>query len=165
MREVYLPEGQWYDWYTHELFEGGRYVNVDAPLDRIPLFVRAGSIIPTTDVMQYIGEKPDATIYINVYPGKGKDIDFTLYEDDGESLGYQRGENTTRTFSYSEKNGRVSIMMGDRQENGGYKFDIDRNIEFIVYSSSKPKAIRYNNRKVDNTWDNSKGYFVVKDKE
>lgn len=165
MREVYLPEGQWYDWYTHELFEGGRYVNVDAPLDRIPLFVRAGSIIPTTDVMQYIGEKPDATIYINVYPGTGKDIDFTLYEDDGESLGYQRGENTTRTFSYSEKNGRVSIMMGDRQENGGYKFDIDRNIKFIVYSSSKPKAIRYNNRKVDNTWDNSKGYFVVKDKE
>ncbi len=164
-QEVYLPKGQWYDWYTHELLEGGRYIKAEAPLDRIPLFVRAGSIIPTTDIMQHTGENPNAPIYLNVFPCQGKTVDFTLYEDDGESLGYQRGENTTRTFSCSEKDGQVTLTMDERKENGGYRFNIERDIEWRIFSSNKPKTVLYNGRKVKKGWDKAGGHFIIRDKD
>ena len=89
-REVYFPKGKWYDYYTHKIIDGGSYREVPAPLDRTPLFVRAGSIVPTCAPMQYTSQNPEADINIDVYPQRGKKAQFTLYEDDGESLDYQR---------------------------------------------------------------------------
>jgi alpha-glucosidase len=92
-RSVYLPDtGQWCDFHTGEWHRGGQIVEAEAPLDRIPLFVPAGGIIPTGKAMRYIGEQPDDVrqAYVFPHPGRGRGL-FSLIEDDGISLGYREG--------------------------------------------------------------------------
>ena len=98
-RTVYLPQGNWYNYFTGETITGGRYLNVLTPLDTLPVFVKAGSIIPTQPVMKYVGEKPVDVITLDVFPGvAGK---FELYEDDGKSLNYQKGDYAVTTMDYA----------------------------------------------------------------
>ncbi|HEX5342856.1 MAG TPA: TIM-barrel domain-containing protein [Duganella sp.] len=105
-RSVYMPKGaDWYDFYTGELHKGGSTVSVKAPETRMPVLVKAGAILPLGPVTQYVDEKPDAPITLNVYTGA--DGQFTLYEDDGVSNGYLRGEASRIPFSY--KNGVLTI--------------------------------------------------------
>ncbi|HEX5207560.1 MAG TPA: glycoside hydrolase family 31 protein [Steroidobacteraceae bacterium] len=88
-KQVYLPAGaDWYDYWTNERLSGGRTVTADAPIDRIPVFVRAGSILPMGAVVPNTATPQDIE-RIRVYPGR--DADFDLYDDDGVSYGYQRG--------------------------------------------------------------------------
>ena len=90
-RTVYLPAGSaWYDFWTGKRFTGGTTVTADAPLETMPLFVRAGSIVPVGPEQQYIGEKPATQLTLYVYAGA--DGEFSLYEDDGRTYGYERGE-------------------------------------------------------------------------
>jgi alpha-glucosidase len=88
-RSVYLPEGQWYDYWTNELFEGGRIINVPAPLERLPLFVRAGAVLPLWPEMNYVGEKAIETLAYRVYPG---DFETVQYEDKGDGFEYENGD-------------------------------------------------------------------------
>jgi alpha-D-xyloside xylohydrolase len=89
-KQVYLPAGaDWYDYWTNERVSGGRTVTADAPIDRIPVFVRAGSILPMGAVVPSTATPQDIE-RIRVYPGR--DADFDLYDDDGVSYGYQRGD-------------------------------------------------------------------------
>ncbi len=87
-REVALPAGDWYDFWTDERIAGGRVITVDAPLDKVPLFVRAGAVLPMGPVQQFVGEKPDAPLELHIYPGTGVSW---LYEDDGETMAYRDG--------------------------------------------------------------------------
>ena len=107
-RRVYLPAGAlWYDFYTNRIFGGGERIEAPAPLARMPLFVRAGSIIPVGPAIEYTGEKPDSPLTLLVYTGaSGR---FTLYEDDGVTLGYQHGKYATIPFSYDRATGTLSI--------------------------------------------------------
>jgi len=115
-RGVYLPAGaDWYDFYTGAKQTGGQTLTVDAPATQIPLFVRAGSIIPTGPVTQYVDEHPDAPLTLVVYTGA--DGRFSLYEDDGVTNGYTRGAFTRIPLSYDDKTGALTI--GAR--NGAYK--------------------------------------------
>eukprot|EP01037_Dinobryon_pediforme_P023357 gene23358-24782_t len=89
-RSVYFPEGtRWYDFDTGRAYQGGTRATVDAPFERLPLFVRAGAIVPTGPVTQYVDERRDAPLTILVYPGA--DGSFSLYEDDGRSTAYKTG--------------------------------------------------------------------------
>jgi len=107
-RSVYLPAGTtWYDFQTGKALAGGQTIKADAPLNRMPLYVKAGSIVPTTVVQQYIGEKPDAPVTLVIYTGK--DGKFELYEDDGLSYGYQRGAYSRIPVAYDDASGRVTI--------------------------------------------------------
>lgn len=95
-REVYLPSGvQWCDFYTGQWYDGGQIVTLDAPLERIPLLVPAGGIIPMGKRMRHVGAEPDNVRRVCVFPapGDGRGA-FTLIEDDGLSLAYQRGAYT-----------------------------------------------------------------------
>jgi alpha-D-xyloside xylohydrolase len=90
-REVYLPAGSdWYDFHSGQRFQGGQAITAAAPLDDIPLFVRAGSIIPIGPVLQSTSEKSSEPIELRIYPGA--DAHFTLYEDAGDGYGYENGE-------------------------------------------------------------------------
>jgi alpha-glucosidase (family GH31 glycosyl hydrolase) len=89
-RRVYLPRGGWYDFWTGERVEGGREIAREVDLETMPLYVRAGAILPLGPVKQYTGEKIDAPLSITIYPGA--DGSFSQYEDDGESFDYRRGE-------------------------------------------------------------------------
>ena len=88
-REVYLPAGDWFDFWTDGVHHGPLRLQAPAPLESIPVYVRAGTVLPTWPVQQYVGEKPAHKLILHVYPGDG---DSWLYEDDGESLAYQRGD-------------------------------------------------------------------------
>jgi len=107
-RQVYLPAGaMWYDFYTNRTFEGGQRISAAAPLSRMPLFVRAGSIVPVGPAIQYTGEKPDAPLTLLVYTGASGH--FALYEDEGTTLDYRHGKYATIPFSYDRATGTLTI--------------------------------------------------------
>jgi alpha-glucosidase (family GH31 glycosyl hydrolase) len=89
-RQVYLPAGGWYDFWTQERLEGGREVSRNVDLETTPLYIRAGSIMPLGPVKQFSGEKVDQPLSVSIYPGA--DASFLLYEDDGRSFNYRKGE-------------------------------------------------------------------------
>jgi len=121
-RNVYFPNGtEWYDFYTNKILQGGQIVKVEAPLERIPLFVPAGTVLPIGEAMQYTGEKSADTLDIRIYTGK--DGDFTLYEDEGTNYNYEKGDYSTIEFKYNdaannltvgERKGRFKGMLKER---------------------------------------------------
>jgi len=115
-RHLYLPKGKWYNFWTGESLEGGRAVDTPAPLAEIPLFVRAGSIVPMGPAIEY-AERSEDPIELRIYTGA--DADFTLYQDDGNTYDYEKGARATvvlhwddasRTLTAADRNGRFSGM-------------------------------------------------------
>lgn len=106
-RDVYLPAGRgWYDFYTNKFFQGGQTVTVDAPLGRMPLFVKEGSIVPMGPDMEYSSEKTDP-LTVNVYMG---DVaEFSLYEDEGVNYNYENNAFSLIPFLYNEPAERLDI--------------------------------------------------------
>jgi len=88
-RQVYLPRGNWYDFWTGELVEGGREISREITLEIMPLYVRGGSILPLGPVKQYTAETVDQPLSISIYPGS--DVSRLLYEDDGISFDHRKG--------------------------------------------------------------------------
>jgi alpha-D-xyloside xylohydrolase len=107
-----LPAGcDWFDFWTGQRHAGGRSVERDYALDEFPLFVRAGSIVPLGPVVEHTGQQPDAPWEIRLYPGA--DGRFTLYEDDGETYRYERGERATTALRWDDA--RHTLHIGARQ--------------------------------------------------
>ncbi|WP_441001335.1 glycoside hydrolase family 31 protein [Fodinibius sp. SL11] len=98
-RKTYLPSGQWYDYRTNELLEGGKTHKVDAPLSEIPFFVKAGTVLPLREVMQYTGERNPDFLELNVYYGP-QVSDSYLYEDQGEGFTHNEGNYRYTTFHF-----------------------------------------------------------------
>jgi alpha-D-xyloside xylohydrolase len=116
-RTVYFPAGaDWYDFDTGKRYAGGTSATVAAPLDRIPVFVRTGAVIPTGPVTQYVDEKPDAPLVLQVYAGANGQA--SLYEDDGVTNAYERGEFSRIPFSYDDKTGTITIGTRSGQYKG-----------------------------------------------
>ncbi len=110
-RSVYLPLGaDWYDFWTGERTAGGAAITAPAPLDRIPLAVRAGSILPLGPAIEYAGQATDP-IELRIYPGA--DGDFTLYEDEGDSYRYEKGAHATIPLHWADA--AHTLTIGDRQ--------------------------------------------------
>lgn len=147
-RSVYLPAGSdWFDFWTGERVPGGRRVDAAAPLDRMPIFVRAGSIVPLGPALQHTAGTTDAAIELRIYPGR--DGAFTLYEDDGESYAYERGvfadvpiawDEAARTLTLGARRGsfglarpqqfRAVIVGPDKGTGGGDAPHADRTIRY-----------------------------------
>jgi alpha-D-xyloside xylohydrolase len=113
-RRLYLPASGWYDFWTGNSLAGGKMVDAAAPLDRIPLYVRAGSIVPLGPDMEYATEKPADPIELRVYPGA--DGDFTLYEDENDSYNYEKGAYATIPIHWNNASRQLTI--GERK--GGF---------------------------------------------
>jgi alpha-D-xyloside xylohydrolase len=107
-RKVYLPAStRWYDFHAGTVHEGGQTIDADAPLARMPLFVKAGSILPVGPAVQYTSEQLDAPLTLYVY--RGADGAFELYEDDGVTYGYERGQFARIPIRYDDAAGTVTI--------------------------------------------------------
>jgi len=105
---VYLPAGaDWYDWETEERYSGGQTVRVHAPLDKIPVFARAGSIVMLGPVRQYVDENRHAPLTVTVYPGA--DGAFTWYDDAGDGYGCERGECARVTFTWHDRTRKLTV--------------------------------------------------------
>ncbi len=111
-RSVYLPAGRtWYDFWTGAAHNGGQAIIAAAPLETMPLFVRAGSILPMGPDLQWASEMPADPIELRIYPGA--DGEFTLYEDDGVSYAYEKGQHAAIPIRWDEASG--SLTLGARQ--------------------------------------------------
>jgi len=107
-RSVYLPVGTaWTDFWTGKTYPGGSTVKADAPINKIPLFVRAGAIVPMGPLMQYVDEKPTDPTEIRIYPGANGT--FTLYEDEGMNNNYRKGLHATIPFAWNDMQHTLTI--------------------------------------------------------
>jgi alpha-D-xyloside xylohydrolase len=115
-RNVYLPAATtWYDFWTGKRFNGGQQLEVDVPVNMIPLYVRAGSIVPMGPVMQYATERPANEIELRIYPGaNGK---FEFYEDENDNYNYEKGRFATFTLNWNDQKHHLTISA----TNGNFK--------------------------------------------
>ncbi len=122
-RPVYLPAGSdWYDFWTNQRYTGGQTIEARADLATLPLYVRAGSIVPVGPEVQFSGEQPDAPLELRIYTGQ--DGSFRLYEDEGDNYGYEQGafstirlgwEDATRTLTLEARQGSFPGMIARRE--------------------------------------------------
>lgn len=111
-RQVYLPAGcGWYDFWTGIFYQGGSRISAEAPLDRIPVFVRAGSILPMGPAVEYPAQDPHPELTLQIYPGR--DAAFSLYDDEGDSYRYEEGQYTLTDLRWCEADRTLNI--GRRQ--------------------------------------------------
>jgi alpha-glucosidase (family GH31 glycosyl hydrolase) len=108
-RKIYLPRGAWHDFWTGERIEGGKEIMRPVDLETMPLYVRAGSIVPMGPVRQYVEENPDGLIDIVVRPGGN--ASFLLYEDDGRSFNYRRGEWMGIAMSWNDAKKTLALRL------------------------------------------------------
>jgi alpha-glucosidase/alpha-D-xyloside xylohydrolase len=108
-RKVYLPQGDWFDFWSGERITGGRDLSRAVDLETMPLFVRAGAILPLGPVKQYVDEKIDQPVSISIYPGS--DASFLLYEDDGKSFNYRRGEWTGTKMKWNDESRTLTMQL------------------------------------------------------
>lgn len=141
-KNVYLPEGNWINYNDRKTrYTGEQWTTVSAPLDCIPMFVREGSILPTMPVMNYTDEKKVYPVTFEIFPARqGEEAAFTLYEDDGEDLGYQRNEFAKTKVACRTTAKGYELEIGGR-EGKGYTVPGPRNFVFRIYAKSAPKSI------------------------
>jgi alpha-glucosidase (family GH31 glycosyl hydrolase) len=108
-RQVYLPRGLWYDFWTEEKIDGGREIERPVDLATMPLYARAGSIIPFGPLKEYTSQKVEGPLALNIYPGAN--ASFTLYEDDGATFDYRRGEWMKIQMAWNESRRLLTLRL------------------------------------------------------
>ncbi|MFN7949755.1 MAG: glycoside hydrolase family 31 protein [Blastocatellia bacterium] len=143
-RRVYLPRGEWFDFWTEEKLAGGREISRPVDLATMPLYVRAGAIIPLGPIRQYTSEQVDAPLTLVVYPGA--DGSFTLYEDDGATFDYRRGEWMKIQIAWHNARRSLSLRLAP-----GSKMlpPLRREIEIRLASEKTPRKLVFEGRPVE----------------
>ena len=140
----YLPKGAtWYDFWTGKQYKGGQNVTLETTIDRVPMFVRAGSILPLGPEMQYVGEKKWDNLEMHVYPGANGS--FVLYEDEGDNYNYEKGAYATITFQWNDS--KKVLTIGDRQ--GNYPGMLKTRTFTIVMPNGQQKQVEYSGSKTE----------------
>jgi alpha-D-xyloside xylohydrolase len=152
-RSVYLPaDHEWIDFWTGEIMDGGQMILADAPIDKIPLLVKAGSILPMGPFLEYATEKPADPIELRIYPGA--DCEFVLYEDENDNYNYEKGvystikimwDDANRVLTVDERKGEFPGMLTSRQfavvlvsEDHGVGVEVTKKADrLIIYSGKK----------------------------
>ena len=136
-QQVYLPRGQWINYWTNRVYSGPENVAVSAPLSRIPIFVRGGAIIPTQQVVQYTGQAPINPLTFKVYPDGESSREY--YEDDGTSFNYRQGDFLRERVSVNAQPHLLTLSISARQ--GSYA-PPPRSIEFEVHGQrNRPQRV------------------------
>jgi len=154
-RHLYLPKTKWYDFWSGHAADGGQSIDAPATLDRLPLYVRAGSIVPMGPDVEYAAEKPADPIELRVY--RGADGSFTLYEDENDNYDYEKGayatipihwDDTARALTIGERKGKFPGMLETRTfrivfagEGHGVGIGQTTQPDKVVQYSGKPVAI------------------------
>jgi alpha-D-xyloside xylohydrolase len=141
-RKVYLPSGlKWFDFWTGGLYEGGQNVILEAPIDKIPLLVKAGSILPMGPFLQYATEKPANPLELRIYPGA--DGTFTLYEDENDNYNYEKGIHATIDFIWNETGRALTI----EEQNGHFPGMLEaRTINIVLVRENHGTGIEICNK-------------------
>lgn len=149
-RDVYLPKGTWIDFWTGQTLAGGRTITVDAPISRMPIHVRAGSLIPIGPVVRHASEQIDAPIELRVYPGA--DGEYTYYEDAGDSWGYERGEYALITMRWNDTSRK--LVIGQRQ--GSFpSMPAKRLFKIVIVGTHEGHGVEAGGKAIDVLYDGS----------
>lgn len=141
-QRLYLPKGnKWIDYWTGTVYDGGQWLDRSVEIATLPLYVRAGSIIPTTEATEYSAAQAGKDVEIKVYPGA--DAHFTLYEDEGDNYNYERGDYTVIPLSWNDK--RQQLTIGRRQ---GTFAGMPQRRTFIITTPSSQKKITYDGKEI-----------------
>lgn len=141
--DVYLPAGtRWFNYWTNEVQEGGKNITVETTLGRIPLFVRAGSVVPVGPDVQYSGEKAWDNLTVCVYPGA--DGNFTLYEDEFDNYNYEKGAYTEIPMTWDDS--KRTLTIGSRK--GGYTGMLAKRQFVVKTADGKERTVTYTGKKV-----------------
>ncbi|HXD76155.1 MAG TPA: glycoside hydrolase family 31 protein [Puia sp.] len=125
-RKLYLPKADWFDFWTGRKLDGGQEIEAAAPIDRMPLYVRAGSIVPMGPVLEYATQRPADTIELRIYPGA--DGHFLLYEDGNDGYQYERGQFATTGFEWLD--GKRQLII--RATKGSFPGMLKRRVFHVV---------------------------------
>ena len=140
----YLPKGAtWYDFWTNKAYKGGRNVTLETTFDRVPMFVRAGSILPLSPEMQYVGEKAWDNLELRVYPGA--DGRFVLYEDEGDNYNYEKGAYSTITLQWNDK--KHTLTIGARK--GEYPGMLQSRAFTVVWPDGTSNTVNYQGQEIN----------------
>ena len=140
----YLPKGAtWYDFWTNKAYKGGRSITLETTFDRVPMFVRAGSILPLGPEIQYVGEKAWDNLELRVYPGA--DGRFVLYEDEGDNYNYEKGMYSVIQFSWNDK--KHTLTIGARQ--GSYPGMLQTRAFTVVWPDGTTKTVNYQGQEIN----------------
>ena len=143
-REVRLPKGIWYEFATGKSLQGNKHVTVDAPVDRIPIFVRAGAIIPSQQVMQYSDQTPINPLTLTVYPAEESRTSY--YEDDGHSFEYEKGSVLTREIVQTKRGESIFLVLS---EPTGFYRPPDRDLNIIFVGIAKaPRSVEVTRKRI-----------------
>ncbi|HZN34160.1 MAG TPA: TIM-barrel domain-containing protein, partial [Pirellulaceae bacterium] len=143
-REVYLPKGDWYDWWTGEKMAGGRTIQRPVDLETMPLYVRAGAILPIDPLRQYLSQPVSEPTTIRVY--SGADGEFRWYEDDGASQEYLAGKFAWTRLTWNDAARRLTI---ERDASAGTLLLPSRTLNIELIPSGKRTAVTYDGRRAE----------------
>jgi alpha-glucosidase len=135
-RALYLPKGDWYDFWTGRLFAGGKRIDVPVDLDAIPIFARAGAFVFRQPVVQHTGEMPGQPLEVEVFPAAQSNA--SLYEDEGEGFDYQKGAFARRRFEQRRVAGACTITVSAPE--GSYRWP-SRSLVLRVHSEGQPRRV------------------------
>lgn len=144
-RKVYLPDDGgntlWTDYWTGTAYKGGQWIECESPIDRLPLFVLAGSIIPSVEPEEYAEAQVGKPLTLNVYPGR--DAEYDLYEDAGDGYGYERGEYSMLKIRWNDAKKRLVI-----ENHAGKPKETIKERIFVVKSPDAVRAVKYTGKKI-----------------
>ncbi|MDZ7303276.1 MAG: DUF5110 domain-containing protein [candidate division KSB1 bacterium] len=145
-RSLYLPEGEWVDYWTDRIYSGGTTITANAPLETLPLFVKRGAVIPLQNEMNYSDEFPLDTLTLVIYPSRQSS--FTLYADDGRTTAYRSGAFALTTFACEVQPAVVSVTIG--RSSGDYSGKPNRRVYFceLHHISQTPDSVTKNANKL-----------------
>ncbi len=138
--KVHFPAGRWYDLYTDQLQQGGQDLVIDTSADKLPVWVRQGSIVPMQSLVQSTAQRPDGTLSLHLYRGDGQ-TSLQYYEDDGASFAYQQGQYYRRNIAYD---GAAGILHIGKVE-GQYKSAFSK-IELVLHGFGASPQVRRNDK-------------------
>jgi alpha-D-xyloside xylohydrolase len=151
-RRLYLPSAKWYDFWTGAATQGGREIDSPSPIGRLPLYVRAGSIVPLGPNVEYAAQKSEDPIELRIY--RGADGSFTLYEDENDTYNYEKGAYSTSPFSWDDA--AQTLTIGDRA--GSFPGMLDKRTFHVVFVKENhgvgglrlkgDKTVQYSGKKI-----------------
>jgi len=142
-RNLYLPRGTWYDFWTQAKTEGGRQVSREVDLDVLPLYVRAGTILPLGPVKQYTGEKLDGALTLSVYPGA--DGQFAIYEDDGATFNFAKAEFMKIRCEWKDSTRQLALSL---EKGSKMLLPPSRKIEVKIATTDQSRLIVFNGKPI-----------------
>jgi alpha-glucosidase len=143
--EVPLPKGDWFNYWTGEKLSGGQALKVDPPVDTLPVYVRAGTILPQQPVVQNVDETPKGPLEVRVYPGPECRGD--LYQDDGNTFAYQKGDYVRIRFTCEASTEKVSVHISAAQ---GPYHPWFKDMQVMVYGAGKAQDVVVDGKPVKN---------------